>query len=338
MKKIIIILIQLFFFNNSFAQNTADGFYQSALNKASAEKYQESIVDFNKAIELDGNVPAYYTDKIKATLALGDLSNAMSSVNLAIKKFPNDNSFKVAKGWICIESTEYELAIGIANDLKKAGSKDIELYAMSAVANQMFGNYANAVKDYSEALSISPDNETLLSARAESYSALEQYSLALKDYNTLISLQPQNVEYLIARAICKKSNKELNASMLDFNKALQIDNKNSVGYFERGRLKFVLGDERGAIDDYSKCISLDPNNSMAFCSRGLCKARIKDNNGSLLDFNKSISLDSKNATAFYFRGLFYIEMNNAKLGCADLSKAGELGYMEAYKVIKENCN
>jgi tetratricopeptide (TPR) repeat protein len=75
-------------------------------------------------------------------------------------------------------------------------------------------------------------------------------------------------------------------------------------YFNRAFDKANLEDDRGAIDDYSKAIELNPNDTMAYYNRGISK----------------LILGQKDE------------------GCVDLSKAGELGYYEAYDMIKKFCN
>jgi len=41
---------------------------------------------------------------------------------------------------------------------------------------------------------------------------------------------------------------------------------------------------------------------------------------------------------YYHRGISRIKLGRKDSGCLDLSKAGELGYFEAYESIKEFCN
>ena len=74
-------------------------------------------------------------------------------------------------------------------------------------------------------------------------------------------------------------------------------------YLDKGIAKGELGDYREAIQDFNKAIELNPNDSMAYNNMGLAK----------------------------------IKLGQKDSGCLDLSKAGEMGYMKAYDVIKEFC-
>jgi hypothetical protein len=54
----------------------------------------------------------------------------------------------------------------------------------------------------------------------------------------------------------------------------------------------------------------------------------------LEDYDYIIERRQDFAEAYYNRGLTHIFLGNNRLGIADLSKAGELGEVEAYNVIK----
>ena len=54
--------------------------------------------------------------------------------------------------------------------------------------------------------------------------------------------------------------------------------------------------------------------------------------------NKAIELNPKNSGAYYARGLAKIVLGQKDSGCLDLSKAGELGFVDTYEAIKQFCN
>ena len=57
------------------------------------------------------------------------------------------------------------------------------------------------------------------------------------------------------------------------------------------------------------------------------------------DIDNAIKLFPKEGLFYATRGLAKININSLKdSGCLDFSKAGELGYKEAYEVIKGVCN
>ena len=61
---------------------------------------------------------------------------------------------------------------------------------------------------------------------------------------------------------------------------------------------------------------------------------LKDYRSAIADYNMAILLNPDFADAYFNRGLTHIFLGNNKLGISDLSKAGELGSVSAYNVIK----
>ena len=51
-------------------------------------------------------------------------------------------------------------------------------------------------------------------------------------------------------------------------------------------------------------------------------------------YHNVIELKPDLAEAYYNRGLMYLRMGNKNMGVADLSKAGELGVLPSYNVLK----
>jgi hypothetical protein len=51
----------------------------------------------------------------------------------------------------------------------------------------------------------------------------------------------------------------------------------------------------------------------------------------------AIAIDPNYGLAYYKRGLIKFFSGQKESGCLDLSKAGELGYADAYDAIKNYC-
>ena len=67
---------------------------------------------------------------------------------------------------------------------------------------------------------------------------------------------------------------------------------------------------------------------------GYLSSLLKDYRAALADYDKAIELSPDFAEAYFNRGLTHIFLGNNKQGIADLSKAGELGIVSAYNIIK----
>ena len=92
----------------------------------------------------------------------------------------------------------------------------------------------------------------------------------------------------------------LDLMMADLDQAIKLSPKNVYAHFNKGNVYMLQGDYTSAISSYSHAIELKP------------------------DLGE----------AYYNRGLMYLRMGNKTLGVADLSKAGELGILPSYNVLK----
>ena len=52
------------------------------------------------------------------------------------------------------------------------------------------------------------------------------------------------------------------------------------------------------------------------------------------DYTRAIELNPSFGEAYYNRGLIQIYLKDTRKGCLDMSKAGELGVADAYKVLR----
>ena len=91
------------------------------------------------------------------------------------------------------------------------------------------------------------------------------------------------------------------------------------------------------MEDFSIAIELDSKDTLAYNNRGYTKYKLEDFYGAVKDYNKAIELNASYAKAYFYRGLVKIILNQKDIGCLDLSKAGELGFENAYEMIKKLC-
>jgi lipoprotein NlpI len=103
-------------------------------------------------------------------------------------------------------------------------------------------------------------------------------------------------------------------------------------------VKCRFEDFRGSIPDFNIAIKLDSTQSEYYYWRGLAKKQLFDFVGAIKDFSIAIEINPTYSDAFYSRGISKIYSEELESGCIDLSKAGELGYMDAYKAKKSKCN
>ena len=86
--------------------------------------------------------------------------------------------------------------------------------------------------------------------------------------------------------------------------------------------------------DYDKVIELSPRTAVAWFNRGNILMELEDYPEATEAFTKAIELKPDFGEAFYNRGYIALRAGRRNEGVADLSKAGELGIVPAYNLIK----
>lgn len=165
-----------------------------------------------------------------------------------------------------------------------------------------------------------------------------EFMEAILNLNKAIETDAKYSQAYFVRGNIKAVFEDYHGAMKDYNSAVEFNPKFADGYFERGNVKMKLQDYYGAIADYTSAITLNENYVEAYFNRGKAKQFLQAYEDAINDCTKIIQINSKSKDAYYMRGLLRLEFGDQKLGCLDLSKAGELGDSKAYETIKDKCN
>ena len=88
------------------------------------------------------------------------------------------------------------------------------------------------------------------------------------------------------------------------------------------------------IADFDKVIELSPGNIYAYFNKGNIYLSTQDYTAAISCYSSAIENKPDFGEAYYNRGLVYLRLGNRDKGIADLSKAGELGILPSYNVLK----
>lgn len=95
--------------------------------------------------------------------------------------------------------------------------------------NELFkkGDYATAVKHYTEAIKRNPDDAKLYSNRAACYTKLAAFDLGLKDCDKCVELDPKFIKGWIRKGHILQGMQQSSKAIAAFQKALELDPNNA---------------------------------------------------------------------------------------------------------------
>ena len=173
----------------------------------------------------------------------------------------------------------------------------------------------DAIKLYTEAIELNPNNTAAYYARGGSYHALsipnendakKFRTLAINDLNKAIEIKPDYSDAYGYRGLVYYFAKDYTKSINDFNRAIEIDPTNAQNYIYRSLYyQQVLKDTARALADLNKAIELKPNAHAYINRAGFYKSNSKQYVRAIEDFNKAIELEPNNPYAYEARARFY---------------------------------
>jgi len=177
----------------------------------------------------------------------------------------------------------------------------------------------------------------LLFAKALLESDDKQFNTAVSCYDEAIMMVPDQMFFYLNRGVLQSEMIDFISSVESSVQVLSLDNAGTT----RGRVtdKSVrIYDYSAAINDMEKAVELMPEFPYTYYNLGNLYCLSNDFPLAIQYYSKALERYSWIPEAYYNRGLSQIYLKEKEKGCIDLSKAGELGVQDAYRVIKKYCS
>ncbi|MDE6452280.1 MAG: tetratricopeptide repeat protein, partial [Odoribacter sp.] len=163
--------------------------------------------------------------------------------------------------------------------------------------------------------------------RGSFYINRQEYSKAIADFIAILDKEPRNLLALFNLANAR-------VLMYDYIESVEDKTPKIVGKKadESQKTDYSL-----VLEGYNKCLEIDPDFVFALYNIANVYAKNGEIDRAISTYSQVIRKDKDLAEAYFNRGLLYIYTGQKALANADLSKAGELGIVGAYNIIKRYC-
>ena len=158
------------------------------------------------------------------------------------------------------------------------------------------------------------------------YMTLRDYDHAIADLDRAIELTPDFTLAYLIRANARYMNTRVANGTHDDPQPSQT----AVMPVSVSRSGMI----RTAIADLDSVIKLSPAMPIAYYNKGVILAGEGDLTSALACFNKAIELRPDFGEAYYNRGYVYLSLGNRDAAFSDLSRAGGLGIVPSYNLLK----
>ncbi len=194
---------------------------------------------------------------------------------------------------------------------------------------------------------------------------IQKHFNSIEYYNGMLATsQPRSIDYL-GRALDFMMVKNPQAAIADLDRAIALSEKFTLAYFVRASARCMQIELSGVTEeddapgdklnvghkamlkrrqeaeayadvlaDLDKVLEYSPKNVYALYNKGCVYMKNSNLTSAISSFSVAIAEKPDFGEAYYNRGLAYLQLGNKEKGISDLSKAGELGILPSYSVLK----
>ncbi|HEX3872091.1 MAG TPA: tetratricopeptide repeat protein, partial [Pirellulales bacterium] len=174
--------------------------------------------------------------------------------------------------------------------IKRSGGRNANDYLLRGVSWLAKWEYANALKDFNDAIRLEPGNSMLHTCRGKAEYLLHRFDAALEDFTEAIRLDPSNLVAYNDRGAAYNSKSDFMRAHEQYNEVLRVDPNNSLAYNNRGSNWMDRGDLDKALADLNESLRLDPKSAPTYANRGRVLTRRGDYQDAIGDFEKSMKM------------------------------------------------
>lgn len=153
---------------------------------------------------------------------------------------------------------------------------------------------------------------------------LKNYPEAIASLDKVVEFDDKFTVAYMARAFAKFAN----AKAMEKNRT---ESSGNDGFLDRRSYSSSLQD---VINDYDRALQLNPRLVFAWFNKGNLYYSAGDFTSALQCYSEAIKIDPSFGEAYFNRGLSYLQSGNKTQAFSDLSKAGELGVLPSYNILK----
>ena len=332
---------------------TAEQYKEEGNKRYKKGSYKKAVECYSKAIELDPNQAAIYTNRAACNLQLQQYKKVVEDGLKAQQLDPKFSKayLRAGQGYLQMGKTreavgQFDLGLKLepTSDLlkkEKQSALKVETYLGKAQQLLKESNYKDANSDIDVALAFAPHSTLLKLCKIECLIGLKEFDVAAKEAGAILrDVDNNNSDALFLRGQSLYYSGNVDNGLKHVTEALMVDPDNQKCLQFRKQIKKIesLKEEgnkllrankfQEAYDEYTKAIEVDPKNanmnSVLYCNRAAAATKLGKHELAVKDATKAIELNDSYLKAYIRRGSSYIELEKYEDAMRDYNKAHEL--------------
>jgi len=322
--------------SNTQSNTSSDADNQDEENKkATREESDKNINKFNQLV-------VYDKDEEQKNKYQSEIRGRVQDRNIRVDLEPQFVLTYYEKSETVREAVNYNKTIEQFNEKSPLGWKLIITNQEASLNQLQIDAHFASINEYSAKIEKDVNNADYYFGIGLDFMLVQDFAEAINSFDKVISLDPSYTLAYFNRAAVRYKQMEYemaNTSQDELVEAMSIQFNSKTADKTLTTPNLADKDNRTytyemIIMDYNTVIQQDPSFTFAYFNRANLLCSRRDYKAAILDYNEAIRRNAEFAEAYFNRGLARLSQGDAQRGIADLSKAGELGIINAYSIIK----
>jgi tetratricopeptide (TPR) repeat protein len=244
------------------------GYLQSGDRYFDAGHYNEAVVQFRNALQIDPRFAAAHRQLGMAYLGLKNPESAFRELSSAVALDPANNSSRILLAELELQRRQYSDAQSNVQQILKSEPENAQAHAILGRKNLMTRNLPTAIVELEKVVSLKKGDPASYAALGATYLAAGRPEDAEAAYRKAVEANPKSVDARVALGEFYFTQKRLSQSEAEMRAASRLDSAAVAPRIFLGRILITEQRQSDAEELYSQLKSVSPNDPQAYRALG----------------------------------------------------------------------
>lgn len=206
------------------------------------------------------------------------------------------------------------------------------------LTQEQVASHFASIESFSKQIADNPSRAALYFGRGMDYALVQDYESAVRDFTQAIELDKTMLVAWYARALVRTKQVEVMpttpAAAKPKSRPAQNKDYTVAPTPDIPEIPIRSVEYDAILRDYEAVINIDKSFIYAYYNRAEIFYFEKDYRAAIADYTKALAIEPRFAEAYFNRGICKLSIGETESGLDDLRKAGELGIVDSYSIIK----
>jgi tetratricopeptide (TPR) repeat protein len=271
-------------------------YYLRAQKYYEKQRFQEAILDMEKAMSIDSLNPDYYHLMSDVYLDYYNSSGALKMMNRALALYPErvPSLLKMSELKYILE--DYDGSILTVNEIVRLDPQNAEAYFMLGRNFMALQDQNRAIQAFQRAVELNSQLTDAWLYLGELYESRKD-PLALTYYESAVLSDPKSNEALHAKAYYLQNHGKVNEALQLYKQIVLRDKAYTDAYLNQGLLYLDMDSLNQALSQFDLMTANAPTNYLGFYYRGVVHQKKGNKKAAINDYESAYRLNGKDEKA-----------------------------------------